>query len=117
MLVSFRPPTVELFLPHIAVAFGFAPTFSHAKALAFTLDELFKPNFGPDLSVELLKSLQEKVEGTCEKCSSIVLLNETKLATEGTLTSKALLLDHLNVPLWIYCAVCRGKREPRRHRR
>ena len=66
MLISFWPPAVELFLPHIAVAFGFAPTFSDARALAFTMNELFKPNFGPDLSVKLLESLS-KVEATFDR--------------------------------------------------
>ena len=53
--------TVELFLPHIAVAFGYASSFSHPKALSFSMDKLFMPNFGPDLSIKLLDSLRENV--------------------------------------------------------
>ena len=51
---------VELFLPHIAVAFGYAPSFSHPKALSFSMDKLFMPNFGPDLSIKMLDSLKLK---------------------------------------------------------
>lgn len=51
---------VELFLPHLAVAFGFAPSFSDPKALSFSVDMLFMPNFGPDLSFKLLDSLRSK---------------------------------------------------------
>lgn len=48
---------VELFLPHIAVAFGHAPSFSDPKAQSFSMNKLFEPNFGPDLSVKILESL------------------------------------------------------------
>ena len=51
---------MELFLPHIAVAFGFAPSFSDMRALSFSLDWLFVPNFGPELSIHMLESLKEK---------------------------------------------------------
>ena len=54
--------TVELFLPHIAVAYGFAPSFSDSRALSFSLDQLFAPNFGPELSFTILDSLKEKVD-------------------------------------------------------
>jgi hypothetical protein len=53
-------PVVELFLPHIAVAFGFAPSFSDLKALSFSLDMLFMPDFGADLSIKMLGSLKSK---------------------------------------------------------
>jgi hypothetical protein len=52
---------VELFLPHIAVAFGFAPSFSDLKALSFSLDMLFVPDFGADLSIKLLDSLRTNI--------------------------------------------------------
>ena len=53
---------VELFLPHIAVAFGFAPSFFDPKAQSFSLDVLYKQNFGPDLSLKMLNSLKAKPE-------------------------------------------------------
>ena len=56
------PSTVELFLPHIAVAFGFSPSFSDPKAQSFSLDVLFKHNFGPDLSLQMLNSLKGKTD-------------------------------------------------------
>jgi hypothetical protein len=52
---------VELFLPHLAVAFGFAPSFSDPKALSFSVDMLFMPKFGPTLSTELLGILRGNV--------------------------------------------------------
>ena len=57
---SYLYSTVELFLPHIAVAFGFAPSFSDMKAVSFSLDKLFMPNFGPGLSLKMLDSLKLK---------------------------------------------------------
>jgi hypothetical protein len=49
--------TVELFLPHIAVAFGYAPSFSDPKAQSFSINKLFEPNFGSNLSFKVLESL------------------------------------------------------------
>lgn len=49
--------SVELFIPHIAVAFGHAPSFSHPRALSFSLNKLFEPNFGPGLSTKVLQTL------------------------------------------------------------
>lgn len=49
---------MELFLPVIAVAYDFAPSFSDAIALSFSLDSLFAPKFGADLSIKLLDSLR-----------------------------------------------------------
>ena len=54
--------TVELFLPHIAVAFEFAPSFSDMRALSFSLDRLFMPHFGPDLNLKMLDSLRVKAD-------------------------------------------------------
>ena len=54
--------TVELFLPHIAVAYGFAPSFHDPRALSFALDQLFEPNFGPELSLEILNSMKAKLD-------------------------------------------------------
>lgn len=53
---------VELFLPQIAVAFGYASSFYDFKAQDFSLNQLFEPDFGPDLSTKLLDSLQGKAE-------------------------------------------------------
>lgn len=51
-----------MFLPHIAVAYGFAPSFSDMKALSFSLDKLYEPNFGPGLSLKMLDSLRAKAD-------------------------------------------------------
>lgn len=66
---------VELFLPHIAVAFGFAPSFSDSKALSFSLDLLFMPNFGADLSIKMLDSLTSRTDlgGAFDRFSSFTL--------------------------------------------
>ena len=56
---------VDLFLPHIAVAFGFAPSFSDAEALAFSLDMLSGLDFfGSDLmtKMKMLESLKIKAD-------------------------------------------------------
>lgn len=52
---------VELFLPHIAVAYGYAPSFSHPKSLSFSMDKLFEPDFGVDLSHKMLSMLKTKL--------------------------------------------------------
>ena len=49
---------VRDFLPAIAVAYGRAPSFSDKRALAFSVDDLFAPVFGPDLSISLLNKLK-----------------------------------------------------------
>ncbi len=49
---------MELFLPVIAVAYDFAPSFSNPIAVSFSLDSLFAPKFGADLSTKLLDSLR-----------------------------------------------------------
>ena len=55
--------TVELFLPHIAVAFGFAQAFSDNEALSFSLGKLYGSSFFEfDLSIQMLKSLQSKLD-------------------------------------------------------
>ena len=51
---------VEQFLPVIAVAYDFAPSFSDPKALSFTMDRLFSPKFGRDLSSKLLDAIKIK---------------------------------------------------------
>ena len=64
-----------MFLPHLAVAYGFAPSFSDSRALSFTLDMLFQPNFGPDLSVKLLDSLMTNIDlnGAFDRFTSFTL--------------------------------------------
>ena len=64
-----------MFLPHLAVAFGFAPSFSDSRALSFSLDKLFKPNFGPGLCVNLLDSLRANVDldGAFDRFTSFTL--------------------------------------------
>jgi hypothetical protein len=49
---------VRDFLPAIAVAYGKAPSFSDKRATRFSLDDLFTPEFGPDLSTRLLDKLR-----------------------------------------------------------
>ena len=53
---------MEIFLPHIAIAYGFATSFSDKRAISFTLGQLFVPNFGPELSLNVLNSLKAKQE-------------------------------------------------------
>ena len=60
--VVFSFLAVELFLPHIAIAFGFASSFSDIKALSFSLDKLFTPDFGLDVHLKILDSLKAKVD-------------------------------------------------------
>ena len=49
--------SVDLFLPHIAIAFGFAVSFTDIEALSFTLDELSVINiFGSEISFDSLKA-------------------------------------------------------------
>jgi hypothetical protein len=66
---------VELFLPHLAVAFEFAPSFSDPTALSFSVDMLFTPSFGTNLSLKLLDYLRSKVElgGAFDRFTSISL--------------------------------------------
>lgn len=52
---------MELFLPHIAVAYGYASSFSDPRALSFDMSQLFEPSFGADLSNRLLSVLQSKL--------------------------------------------------------
>ena len=55
--------TVELFLPHLAVAFDFASSFSDIEALSFSLDKLYgSSTFQFDLNIQMLKSLQSKLD-------------------------------------------------------
>ena len=49
---------VRDFLPALAVAFGKATSFSDARALSFTMDDIFAPQFGPELSIRLLDKLK-----------------------------------------------------------
>lgn len=49
---------VRNFLPALAVAFGRAPSFSDVRAQKFTLDQLFTPTFGPELSNSLLQRIK-----------------------------------------------------------
>lgn len=49
---------VRNFLPAISVAFGKAPSFSDIRASKFTMDDLFTPNFGPSLSLNLLNKIK-----------------------------------------------------------
>ena len=56
--------TVELFLPHLAVAFDFASSFSDIEAVSFSLDKLYglRSSFQFDISIQMLKSLQSKLD-------------------------------------------------------
>ena len=47
------------FLPLIAVAYGYASSFADQIAQTFTIDRLFYPNFGPQLSSLLLEILKD----------------------------------------------------------
>ena len=49
---------VRDFIPAIAVAFDYAPSFSDPRAATFSIDDLFTPNFGPVLSGTFLDSLK-----------------------------------------------------------
>ena len=50
---------VRDFLPAIAVAYGRAPSFVDPRAKKFTMDDLFTPEFGPELSLRLLEKLRK----------------------------------------------------------
>ena len=52
---------MEFFLPHIAIAYGYASSFSDPRALSFDMSQLFEPNFGADLSNRLLSILQSRL--------------------------------------------------------
>ena len=47
----------------IAVAFGYATSFSDSAARSFTIDQLFQLDFGPTLSSNLLTKIQGKFPG------------------------------------------------------
>ncbi len=60
-----------MFLPHIAVAYGYAPSFSDPNALSFTMNKLFAPKFGVDLTTRLLTTLQGNIDNTFDGFSLI----------------------------------------------
>ncbi|EJK77783.1 hypothetical protein THAOC_00363, partial [Thalassiosira oceanica] len=49
---------LEKFLPHVAVAFGYAVNLDDFAALNFNANKLFEPNFGAPLSTLLLNKLK-----------------------------------------------------------
>lgn len=57
------PFIVEQFPEVIAVAFGYANSFSESTARSFTIDQLFQLDFGPALSSNLLTKIQGKFPG------------------------------------------------------
>lgn len=61
LVLIYPSPSVEQFLPHIAVAFGYAQSFSDSAALTFDVYKLFEPRFGATLSSKLLSALQSKL--------------------------------------------------------
>jgi hypothetical protein len=52
--------SVNLFLPHLAVAFGYAPTFTDPKAVSFSLDKLLNLNLA-DASIKMLNVLRRSL--------------------------------------------------------
>lgn len=51
---------VERFLPHIAIAYGRAVSFSDPNAISFTMPDLFAPSFDISLTQTLLEVLKSK---------------------------------------------------------
>ena len=52
---------VDLFRPHIAIAYGYAYSFADSRADLFSMKDLFAPNFGNSLTSYILDKLQLKL--------------------------------------------------------
>ena len=73
--------TVDQFLPHIAVAFGFATTFSDIEAQSFSLSMLSGPKF---FSFDMLTGLSFGIDLSVPYSTELNLLLWDKLAATFT---------------------------------